>query len=96
MSNNLIFFRIVVKLKKGVSHEELEEGKIRQFFGKFGDVVKFEATVDIRNKCFITFKYAESAAIVAKENFSHYIVERPNRLLGAASYAETLRAIANE
>jgi len=86
----------VVKLKVGVSREELEEAKIRQFFRKFGDIVEFEAELDIRNKCFITFKYAESAAIVAKENFPHYIVERPNRLLGAASYAETLRAIANE
>ena len=47
MLNNLTFLRIVVKLKKGVSREEFEEGKIRQFFGKFGDVVKFEATVDI-------------------------------------------------
>ena len=80
----------MVKLKVGVSREELEEAKIRQFFRKFGDIVEFQA--ELRNKCFITFKYAESAAIVAKENFPHYIVERPNRLLGAASYAETLRA----
>ena len=67
----------MVKLKVGVSRQEFEEGKIRQSLGKFGDI----AELDIKIKCFITFKYAESAAIAAKENFPYYIVERPTVFL---------------
>ena len=52
----------MVKLKKGVSREELEEGKIRQFFRKFGDIVEFEAELDIRNKCFNAAFEAEDDA----------------------------------
>ena len=67
----------MVKLKVGVSREELEEAKIRQFFRKFGDIVEFEA--ELRNKCFITFKYAESAAIVDREGFQRVLHQRAAR-----------------
>jgi len=66
-------------LKPGVSVEEFVEEKLKNFFGKFGEVVMLEKEKN-GNSWFITFTHAESAAIAIKHCDHRYDAERIKKL----------------